>query len=224
MLTNLHESIENELSKLNDPEVVPIFDDAIAEADLLQTSLSNLEIILDHADKALTSPTLLGFELAPPVCAVERAHGYDWFSVTLNSDSRNPLWAHQIDSRVILREQLSIMEHVLTQLVFGNDLACYSQIGWHRPINACPSAEKCMGTEGKQGIEFCDDPAWRQLIGLIAEGSFSASPSNDLIPGIEAAIQEFHSALRGEGTVVDRARIDFEKLGLDHFQSPRNKR
>jgi hypothetical protein len=202
------------------PADAPLLGDILAEVDILQTSVWNLDTVRANADRALVSPLLLDDDLVPPVCAVERPKGYDWFSVVPLSDQPHPRWGGQTDSRIILREQLSIMEHVLMQLAFGEHLACYGSIDWKLPINFCAVAEQCRALPNKRGIEFCVETAWRQTIGQIVQGLFNqhgAEPPKDLIPGISEAVQEGQAAMQGEGPPIERATIDYHLLELGPY-------
>ncbi|WP_280385769.1 hypothetical protein [Nocardia wallacei] len=194
--------------------------DQLAEIDILQATAANLAVLRNNIDGALISPLMLVRDLAPPVCAVERPNGYEWFSMTALADEPHPAWSDQTDSRILLREQLPIIEHMLMQLVFGSNLACYGPFDWRLPINPCPAAQECMSLTNKRGIEFCVDSAWRRKIAelVAAIHNYRATdPSEDDIPGITAATDEYRSLVRrilqGE---QPPPTYDLSKLGINY--------
>ncbi len=198
-----------------------IADDMVAEIDLLRTSIVNLEIVNEQFDRALLSPLLLLPDLVPAVCSIERPDGYDWFSVTFQ-DGPQHHDASQVDNRIILREQLSITEHVMMQAAFGTHLGCYGSIDWRLPINNCPATRDCMNIPDKIGIKFCVDPAWRQRVGMILDGlcgHHNTPPPESVFPGITAAVKEYRKVLRGDDPDIARAKIDFDQLGLNRYLS-----
>ncbi|WP_405962400.1 hypothetical protein OG713_03730 [Streptomyces sp. NBC_00723] len=202
-------------------ENLVLADDIFVEIDLLRTSIANLHTIQAMGDHALASPIFLCRDLVPVVCAMEKTEGYQWFSITPFTDVPSERWGVQ-GSRVILREQLSISEHVLMQVAFGANLACYGSFDWRRPIDPCPMAEECMNRPDKRGISFCEEPAWRRLIAVHVSGVFnialdSAEAPEGLIPGIGEAMREAQAVLRGELPAVDPTPIDYGALGLGAY-------
>lgn len=197
------------------PGHIPYINDVLAEIDLLRTSLSNLELVAigPVTNLALHSPLHLIAGLVPPVCALEDSQGYRWFSFSTSKESP---WKDQ-GERIVLRQQLSITEHVLMKLAFGSDLACHTGVEWKLPINACPAAADCMALISKRGIEFCVDPAWRSVIGLLIPGIFNhknVDPSEQEFPGIREAILEAQRILKGNDPNHTQSPIDYGRLGL----------
>ncbi|MGF0319222.1 hypothetical protein [Nocardia fluminea] len=202
---------------------VGYFVDQFAEIDILQTTVENLEILRNNIGTALFSPLLLSRDLAPPVCATERPNGYEWFSATPFSDEPQHKWSNQTNSRILLREQLSMFEHILMQLAFGSHLACYGPFDWRLPINNCPATERCMQLQNKRGIEFCIDPAWRRKVAESVNGlynSLAADPPEEDIPGISAATDEYNATVRRilEGQEVPPVTYDLSELRINFLR------
>jgi hypothetical protein len=191
--------------------------EALAEADILNVTAANFDVIRNDLNIAILFPTLLGSKLAPPVCAIENPNGYLWATVGFGSISDR--WSKQSDSRVILRQHLSINEHILLQYAFGSHLACYGSADWRQPINPCPDAIKCLGLKSRRGIEFCTDLAWRvrvaELLGAISN-AVNSEPSDSVTPGIEKAASEYDAVIKGELALPGGVTpIDLEVLGVD---------
>jgi len=169
--------------------------DVEAEMDLLQTSAENIDAIREQPDLALASPLVLASTLAPPPCAIDRPDGYAWMYMTI-SDDQAPLEHSALedyDRRIMLRQQLSISEHVLMQMAFGTHLGCYGSSDWKLPINQCPAAAACAAIPGKRGIDFCVDLDWRRVVGTLVPAVFNRAntdPSEERFPGITKAVRE----------------------------------
>lgn len=196
----------------------PLLPELLAEVDLLESTVSNMDTMIINADRALFSPLMLEQDFIQPVCALETPNGYEWFTILYDGDG--PDEKTRSESRVVLRQMAAIMEHMLTQLAFDKHVACYGDIDWRLPINVCPTAERCMSIPRKRGIAFCTDQAWRERVGEVIPGVFNhrnLHPSEELVPGISAAVAEFQRAARGEALKIERVSLNLEALGLRKY-------
>jgi hypothetical protein len=74
-----------------------------------------------------------------------------------------------------------------------------------------------MALSAKRGIEFCVDPAWRDLIGLVLPAIVGHSnvPTEDSFPGITAAMAQVQEKRKsGAGAGYDVVHIDYDRLKL----------
>jgi len=187
-----------------------------AEFDILKVSADSLSTVRHDIENVLAAPYVVGRKIAPPVCAIETPMGYDWATIGFGALSESK-WSGQHNSRNLLRQQLSILEHVLVQHAFGSHLACYGSPDWQLPINHCPHTQNCMGLSERRGIQFCIDPSWRQKVAAIVVGIGNAQQielSDSVVPGIMEAARELEATLRGASVPFDQAAIDLEQLGI----------
>jgi hypothetical protein len=211
------EHIENDQRRYSDQGLTPMMDDTLAEYDILNVSGKNMEIVIGEFDDVLQSPYMVAPKMAPPVCAVEAPDGFEWSTIGFGAQAEAP-WREQNESRLLLREQLSITEHIMLQHAFGEHLGCYGSPDWRIPINQCPHALTCMELSTRRGIEFCVDPAWRQKVAYVLQATANAQGidlADDITPGITDATRELQERFRTPS--IDSARPDLSTIEIGWF-------
>lgn len=163
----------------------------LAEADILEVSIQNIDTVLGSPEAAYAYPFRLTSRLIDPVCAIAGPRGYQWGSAGFGTTRSQPY--EETNARILLREQLSIMEHFLMKLAFTNDLACYGA-DWPLPIDPCEHAHSCMSRTDRSGLAFCEDVAWRRKVASLLRAVEYAQPTGFLsessIPGITRALKD----------------------------------